>query len=78
MEGLLRSLGSPCLHAPQHSCLKQGKNTVKPGAEHWNSYSPSDPLRTFYSYNPLAETRHVSLLIHSGFESTATNSVGLP
>lgn len=61
MEGFLQSLDSPCLHAPQRSCLKQRENTVKTGLGRWNPYSPSDSLTTLFSYNLPAEERHLSL-----------------
>jgi|GEM_PF-5777950 len=61
MEGFLQSLDSPCSHAPQRSCLKQRENTVKTELGRWNPYSPSDSLTTFFSYNLLAEDRHLSL-----------------
>lgn len=62
MEGFLQSLDSPCLHAPQRSCLKQRENTVKTGLGRWNPYSPSDSLTTLFSYNLPAEERHLSRL----------------
>jgi len=60
MEGFLRSLGSPCLHAPQHSCLKQGENTVNAGGGHRNSCALSGSLLTFSTNNSLGEKRHLS------------------
>ncbi len=61
MEGFLQSLDSPCLHAPQRSCLKQGENTVETKAGRRNPYSLSDALTTFFSYNLLAQKRQLSL-----------------
>lgn len=61
MEGFLQSLDSPCLHAPQRSCFKQGENTVETKAGRRNPYSLSDALTTFFSYNLLAQKRQLSL-----------------
>jgi hypothetical protein len=60
-EGFLRSSGSPCLHAPLNSCLKQGENTVHTGSRYWNPYSLSVPLTTFSLYKPLDKKGHLSL-----------------
>lgn len=62
MEGLLRSLGSPRLHAPLRSCLKQGENTLDTGNSQRNVCSPNVPPTAFDAVNTLAETGRLSLL----------------
>ena len=78
MEGFLQSFGSPCLHAPQHSCLKQGENTVNTGFGHWNPCLLSGPMTTFSSYNQPDEKRHLSLSVtYSVFTRTASANPAL-